>query len=208
MGEWMVALRSVCLGLAVVVGLASCAQGYATDPLGLAHGSPETGGQSGSPPGVPVVAGSSGNNGGSAGTSYSGEPCRMGESAACTCDSTGTEGSKTCRYDARSPTMGAFSECGNCVDPNAEPEPDPGDAMGNGGSSGGSGRAGSGGSTGSGTSGGSSGSGGASGSGSSAGSRGGCMPACNQSCFPAGVLACCRSNGTCGCTWAPGAYCL
>jgi hypothetical protein len=199
----MVALRRVCLRTALVVGLASCAEGYATDPLELAHGSTAMGGHSGSPPSAPA-AGSSGNNGGSAGTSYSGETCRMGESVACTCESTGTEGTKTCRYDARSPTMGAFSECGNCIDPNAEPELDPGDAVGNAGSGG---RAGSGASAG-GTSGGSSGSGGASGSGSSGDSRGGCMPACNQSCFPAGVLACCRSNGTCGCTWAPGAYCL
>jgi hypothetical protein len=203
MGEWMVALRRVCLRMALVVGLASCAEGYASEPLGLAHGSTAMGGQSG-PPGVPV-AGSSGDDGSSADTSFSGETCRMGESAACTCESTGTEGTKTCRYDARSPTMGAFSECGNCIDPNAEPEPDPGDAMGNAGSGG---RAGSGASAGSGTSSGSSGSGGASGSSSSGGSRGGCTPACNQSCFPAGVLACCRSNGTCGCTWAPGAYCL
>jgi hypothetical protein len=34
------------------------------------------------------------------------------------------------------------------------------------------------------------------------------MPACTQSCFPVGVLACCSPLGTCGCTWAPGAYCL
>jgi hypothetical protein len=31
---------------------------------------------------------------------------------------------------------------------------------------------------------------------------------CSQPCFPFGVLACCRMDGTCGCTWAPGAYCL
>lgn len=29
-----------------------------------------------------------------------------------------------------------------------------------------------------------------------------------QLCFPLGVLGCCKSNGTCGCTWAPGAYCM
>jgi hypothetical protein len=27
-------------------------------------------------------------------------------------------------------------------------------------------------------------------------------------CFPLGVLACCRPDGSCGCTWASGAYCL
>jgi hypothetical protein len=29
-----------------------------------------------------------------------------------------------------------------------------------------------------------------------------------QLCFPLGVLGCCKSNGTCGCTWVPGAYCM
>jgi len=31
---------------------------------------------------------------------------------------------------------------------------------------------------------------------------------CKQSCVPIGIINCCRDNGTCGCTWAPGAYCL
>jgi len=31
---------------------------------------------------------------------------------------------------------------------------------------------------------------------------------CTESCVPIGILNCCRANGTCGCTWAPGAYCL
>jgi hypothetical protein len=31
---------------------------------------------------------------------------------------------------------------------------------------------------------------------------------CTESCVPIGILSCCRDNGTCGCTWAPGAYCL
>lgn len=30
---------------------------------------------------------------------------------------------------------------------------------------------------------------------------------CTTSCVPIGILNCCRDNGTCGCTWAPGAYC-
>jgi hypothetical protein len=30
---------------------------------------------------------------------------------------------------------------------------------------------------------------------------------CKESCVPIGILNCCRDNGTCGCTWAPGAYC-
>ncbi len=35
-----------------------------------------------------------------------------------------------------------------------------------------------------------------------------CSSPCTQPCIPFGILACCRANGTCGCTWAPGAYCL
>ena len=31
---------------------------------------------------------------------------------------------------------------------------------------------------------------------------------CTQACFPFGILPCCRQGGGCGCTWAPGAYCL
>ena len=31
---------------------------------------------------------------------------------------------------------------------------------------------------------------------------------CSQPCFPFGILACCRMDGSCGCSWAPGAYCL
>src|SRR5262249_36186886 len=31
---------------------------------------------------------------------------------------------------------------------------------------------------------------------------------CTNSCFPVGILSCCTALGTCGCTWAPGAYCF
>lgn len=31
---------------------------------------------------------------------------------------------------------------------------------------------------------------------------------CRNSCFPVGIAPCCRANRTCGCSWAPGAYCL
>lgn len=31
---------------------------------------------------------------------------------------------------------------------------------------------------------------------------------CRISCFPIGIAPCCRANRTCGCSWAPGAYCL
>jgi hypothetical protein len=30
---------------------------------------------------------------------------------------------------------------------------------------------------------------------------------CPESCVPIGIFPCCRANGTCGCTWALGAYC-
>jgi hypothetical protein len=68
--------------------------------------------------------------------------------------------------------------------------------------------------------GGSGGGGGSSGSASNAAGKGGsggstkpapagCSSDCAAKlCFPLGVLGCCKSNGTCGCTWAPGAYCM
>jgi hypothetical protein len=31
---------------------------------------------------------------------------------------------------------------------------------------------------------------------------------CTNSCVPVGILPCCTLLKTCGCTWAPGAYCL
>lgn len=31
---------------------------------------------------------------------------------------------------------------------------------------------------------------------------------CTQSCVPIGILSCCKADRSCGCTWAPGAYCL
>lgn len=31
--------------------------------------------------------------------------------------------------------------------------------------------------------------------------------ACTNDCSLAGPLQCCKDNGSCGCTWAPGAYC-
>jgi hypothetical protein len=31
---------------------------------------------------------------------------------------------------------------------------------------------------------------------------------CTVSCFPVGFVSCCRADHICGCSWAPGAYCL
>ena len=50
------------------------------------------------------------------------------------------------------------------------------------------------------------------GSGSAAGSGGRSTTSarceCTQSCFLLGIFPCCRTNGSCGCSWAPGAYCM
>jgi hypothetical protein len=51
-------------------------------------------------------------------------------------------------------------------------------------------------------------SGGTGGSNGAGGSGSKCDPkTCSSSCGLAGPLPCCTSNGTCGCTWAPGAVC-
>lgn len=200
----------MCVRAWLVFGLAACAQGFPDDPLASLPPRPSTGAVSG-------ISGSAGAAGmGAAGQAgrmpYTGESCRMGETAPCTCSPQGTPGTKTCRYDRESPTMGTFSECGACEEP-AGME-DPGDVM-SAGAGGSAGRAGQGaggragsaaGTSGGGTSGmsGSSGSGGS----SEGGSSRGCMPACNNTCFPVGILPCCNALGRCGCTWAPGAYCL
>lgn len=45
-------------------------------------------------------------------------------------------------------------------------------------------------------------------SGGGAGGMSGGRCTCNNACFLTGILPCCRANGSCGCTWAPGAYCM
>jgi hypothetical protein len=193
------------MGLALFC-LSACAKGYEADPIAaLTRGATiPSGGQAGAsqsmvdagtmqPPMMSEV--------------YMGEPCQMGESAACTCSSTGTEGTKVCRYDDKSPTMGSFSECQSCAPPEMAPDPGDVDTAGRGGA-GGAGGGGSGGMSGSSGRGGSGGSGGSTPPTMPRPTGRTCMPACSQSCFPVGVLACCTPLGTCGCTWAPGAYCL
>jgi hypothetical protein len=143
--------------------------------------------------------------GGAAGAPYAGEPCRMGETAPCVC-SPGSDGMKICRFDAASPTDGTYSGCENCT--TRPPADNSGDVMTRAGSGGASSRsaAGSGGTGGART-----GSGGR-GEGESGGRGGqrpsGCMSECTNICFPVGILPCCNLLGICGCTWAPGAYCL
>ena len=80
------------------------------------------------------------------------------------------------------------------------------------GSSGKSGQGGGGGGGKSGQGGASSGTGGSSGRGGSSAAAGSggrserCE--CRTGCLLIGVFPCCRDNGSCGCTWAPGAYCM
>jgi hypothetical protein len=166
---------------------------------------------------------------------YSGEACMRGDVAVCVCAATGTEGTKTCRFDESSPTQGTFTECASCAAPDSSggdvPEPDAGasgsgincaDGMQNGAETdvdcGGSdcpscligdgcetSRDCSAGECTSGTCQLPGGGGGLSGGGQGSNR---CMPACSQVCFPVGILPCCNPLGICGCTWAPGAYCL
>jgi hypothetical protein len=137
----------------------------------------------------------------------------MGDTASCSCGA-GGEGTKVCRFDMRSPTQGTFSECMACMTTPPPSEDGPGDVSvrdagmaagrsgsqnGGTGGQGGSAQAGSGGSA-------QAGSGGTSQPTMPPSSGGRCN--CTQLCFPIGILPCCTASGRCGCTWAPGAYCL
>jgi hypothetical protein len=147
---------------------------------------------------------------------FFGEACMVGERSPCTCPNGGDQGVKACSPDEASPTKGSYSTCLLCVA-----------AAGTGAAVGGAGvvsgvagtgvAAGSTRATAAGTSSATDGGGrtgstntlraGTGGSTGKTGSSGGrCM--CNQSCFPLGIVACCRPNGSCGCTWAAGAYCM
>jgi hypothetical protein len=145
---------------------------------------------------------------------FMGEACPRGQRTDCTCPA-GEPGFKLCTPDPKSPTMASFSGCLNCPEPAMNPttpETAGMSAVGEGpdaqaGSSGrnsnaGRGAAGSGGRSGAGGT--SSGAAGRMGTGRGTNTR--CN--CTESCFPVGVLACCRADNSCGCTWAPGAYCL
>jgi hypothetical protein len=192
------------LALFALFGADACADGFASSS------------ESPPPPSTLVDAG---------GPVYTGESCNLGDRESCDCPN-GGQGMKACMTDATSPTQGSYSSCLLCPDStghnaagstmtmtsagsvSTNETAGTGSAVGPGNTSsgsvsggGGGGRAGVSGSTST-----------AAGSGSStAGSSGGNTPGkcnCKQSCFPLGVLACCRANGTCGCTWAPGAYCM
>jgi loricrin len=155
--------------------LGACAQGFegpaafGFDTPGGSQGGGQVGDGSGGDDEMPTAGGGmagAGGMSGSSGGAFDGEPCTRGEVQACECDNGGT-GSRTCAFDAASPTEGSFGDCARCSG-----------GAGSGGSgssgSGGSGSSGSGGRGGSGGSGssGSGGSSGGSGSGGSSGSAG------------------------------------
>jgi hypothetical protein len=191
-------VKSCCL--VTLLSVASCAKGYeGIADLHLGQGAPsKTGGDPSS--------GGSGSAGSSAPMTTpppaaTGEECKQGDTKPCTCAATMTAGTLQCRADKRS-SLGGYlaTECTRCAAPKPV-EPDPGDVtMSDAGTAGSSGSS-------------AAGSGGSGGSGTTQPPptmqmRGSCNPACTQTCFPVGILPCCRPAGGCGCTWAPGAYCL
>jgi hypothetical protein len=149
---------------------------------------------------------------------YTGDECvTVGERVPCVCTDGVGQGIKACAADKNSPTQGTYSECTACV---AIPEAGRPPIVENTGRTANAGRAargGAGGTTGAAGTGSTSssaraGSGGR-GSTAAAGRSGGTTTTsgrcnCTQDCFPVGILACCRLDNSCGCSWAPGAYCL
>ena len=185
----------------LALSVASCAEGYPSASKEL--------------PGVALPGAGRGS------VNFKGEACQRGQEMNCVCPDGVTAGYKLCTPDPESPTQASFSGCLSCPEPEPPPNPETmpmtpmmpaaggmggggiGAAMGGRMGAAGRGTAGSGGrGT---TSGGSSGRGA---TGSGRGSSGGRCMCADQACFPVGVIGCCRLDGSCGCTWAPGAYCL
>jgi len=199
--------RTCCLFALICV--AACAEGYeGLSSLRLNQTIPSASGSNASRAGA--GAGNAGAAGMTAPPTSAGTECKMGATEPCMCTSNGADGVHQCKADGRSKMGGYFAtECTQCATPVM---PNPGDVTTDGGTAGSAGSAGSSASGGSGGAAGSSGSGGSGGGGSAgtsaAGRPGSCTPACTNSCFPVGILACCRPVGGCGCTWAPGAYCF
>ena len=201
-------MRAITFGwLLILFVSAGCAEGFGAEVVVKQPLGEKPGANSGT--GKPKDAGV---DKGMTGATEPKVPCAMGDVADCSCDTPGSTGSKYCMFDATSPTKGSFSECQDCVDPPKQVDSGttPGDVSvidsGVGQGSGGTGGA-----------------GGTGGTGGTTAATGGttaprptppptpkipCPSLCIQPCVPFGILACCRDNGTCGCTWAPGAYCL
>lgn len=207
--------------LGCACALIGCASGYVDNPVptasSVAVGTIGTGGKGGAAgkgsAGTGAKTGTAG--GGAAGmgstavsTAKTGDPCVPGTEPTCTCDSTHTMGVRICKFDPNSTaTMGTYSDCQSCAPPLMTPDAGTGDVM-----------LIDAGTAGTGGTGGTGGSGGRTGGGGSGGTRAptmmqptagkACSSPCTNSCFPVGILPCCSPLGTCGCTWAPGAYCL
>jgi uncharacterized membrane protein YgcG len=207
--------RSDALAWAVALCLAACAQGYTSITEHTID-----------PPIEPEAP------------QFFGEACSLGDRRECACKNRAGMGIQVCTADETSPTKAAYGkECLPCSvltahseldaggDDAGEHEVDAGEsgrenttgAMSSsmatagrssaaGGSGGAGGRAGAGGAA-FGGKGGSGGTGGAAGAAGRPGTTSG-QCKCNQSCAPIGISACCRDDGSCGCSWAPGAYCL
>jgi hypothetical protein len=221
------AIVGLCIGL-LPAALQGCAQG---STAAVGQTSRSAGGKTGSLAGRGGAGGRAGGGGKTGATSsaaggmggaaapkkapMTGDTCVPGDEPTCTCDSTHTQGIRICVFDpAAGQTMGKFSDCQSCAPAPKARDAGPGDVTAIGSGTGGkkASTGGSGGAAGStGGSGGLTGSGGTTtGAGGRTGGRlgGTCNPPCTQLCFPVGILPCCNALGICGCTWAPGAYCL
>lgn len=200
-------------GWCALVVLSSCAKGAVapSDPLGRDESALADGGGFG----LPTYADAGIVGSGSGLREDQARECDMGAVEDCSCDG-GKTGTRRCFFDPRSPTGGFFSECTDCGAPDAQAEPEdagttsaaidassPGDVP-TGGTMPKTGGAG----------------------GAMMMTSGGtaapppprpqptpppktCPGLCTGPCSALGPFPCCNtSTGICGCTWAPGAYCL
>lgn len=143
-----VSYASLRVGMLWVV-LGGCAQGFEGPQAfgfdlpgsGSSQGGGQKPGNSAGGGGSTPIGGAAGGMAGMNAGGYDGDPCLRGEIEACACAGGGM-GTRSCAFDASSPTEGSFGECGHCSGG--------GGAGGNGGAGGmggaGSGAAGSGGS--------------------------------------------------------------
>jgi PPE-repeat protein len=114
--------RALVMGVFWIALGFGCAEGL-PGPEGMVAGfigAPPTGGTA-----APGTAGSPGGAGMGSGyvppPVFSGEACNQGDSEPCTCEDGVSAGTKVCRFERTSPTMGAYSMCEGCEAP-AEPE--------------------------------------------------------------------------------------
>jgi hypothetical protein len=198
----MVASRCTWL-VFVLLSAAGCAKGFSASNAAPLTSAQEAAGEGSSGPAM-----------------YTGDECvTIGERVPCICTDGLGQGIKACAADKTSPTLGTYSECTACVAVPEAGHPTVAENPGRTPNAGRGSRAGAGGTTSMGAAGtgatssaraGSGGRGTTAAAGRSGGgttmSSGRCN--CTQDCFPVGILACCRIDNSCGCSWAPGAYCL